>query len=217
MVPSEITGAQRLKYFREEPYTKEITYYDHFIPQKEITIPSYYAIPKGQWPVIDALKNNGIKLTPVLNDTLIEVEVYHIDRYETYRNAYEGHYPHYNTEVTTKEETVTLRKGDYLVSTQQAGVRYLVETLEPAATDSFFNWNYFDAILQQKEGFSPYVWEDLALEILEKNPLLKVEFEAKKANDPVFNNNWYGQLDWLHKQSEHYETSHLRYPIVRVR
>jgi hypothetical protein len=111
---------------------------------------------------------------------------------------------------------VPLHTGDYLVSTAQEGVRYLIETLEPEAVDSFFNWNFFDTILQQKEGFSPYVWEDKALELLEENPSLKKTFESIKNADPSFKNNWYRQLDWLHKHSPNYEEAHLRYPIVRV-
>ena len=52
-------------------------------------------------------------------------------------------------------EQVSVKKGDYLVDTQQPGVRYLLETLEPMAMDSFFNWNYFDTVLQQRKAFLP--------------------------------------------------------------
>jgi hypothetical protein len=123
---------------------------------------------------------------------------------------------HYNTQVTAKQENIRLQRGDYLVSTNQEGIRYLLETLEPEAVDSFFNWNFFDTILQQKEGFSPYVWEDKAKELLENNPILKIEFETKKKSEPLFASNWYAQLDWLHKRSPNYEQNHLRYPIIRV-
>ena len=103
-----------------------------------------------------------------------------------------------------------------MVSTKQDGVRYIIETLEPTAPDSFFNWNFFDTVLQQKEGFSPYVWEDIAVEIIETNPELKEEFDSKKKTDLNFAGNWYLQLDWIYKQTPYYERSHLRYPIVRV-
>ena len=92
-----------------------------------------------------------------------------------------------------------------------------METLEPSGPDSFFNWNFFDAVLQQKEGFSPYVWEDKAEKFLTENPAVKTQFEQKKAEDPNFSSNWYAQLDWIHKQSPNYEESHLRYPIIRMR
>ena len=149
-------------------------------------------------------------------DTLINVEAYSIEDYETAESAYEGHYLHSNTRVSTSIETVRFRKGDYLVTTFQDGARYLMETLEPSAVDSFFNWNFFDTVLQQKEGFSPYVFEDKAKKLLENDPELKEEFEDKKRSDADFSNSWYSQLDWLHKRSENYEEAHLRYPIFRL-
>ncbi len=217
MEPSNITGASRLKYHRDQPFTKPVTYYNEYKAVESITIPSAYVIPKGYWNIIEQLKNNNITLSEIENDTLISAEVYKIKNYETFNNPYEGHYPHYNTQVETFEENILAKKGDYWVSTQQPGVRYLLETLEPMAVDSFFNWNYFDTVLQQKEGFSPYVWEDLAEAFLNEHPEIKTQFETKKNTEPNFAANWYTQLDWIHKQSSNYEKSHLRYPIVRVR
>ena len=214
---SNVTNANRLKYHRDQPYTKPVSYYNHFKATDSIIIPSAYVIPKGQWQIIEQLKNNNISFSIIESDTVIKAEVYRIKSYETYKNPYEGHYPHYNTKTEVIEENVTLKKGDYLVFTQQAGVRYLLETLEPSAVDSFLNWNYFDTILQQKEGFSPYVWEDKAEEFLINNPNVKDQFEKKKSSDPNFAANWFAQLDWIHKNSPNYEKSHLRYPIVRVR
>lgn len=216
MVPSNITGAERLKYFRDKLFTKDVTYYNYFKPADSITIPFAYVIPKGYWNVIELLKLNKIEFSEIKNDSTISAEVYRIKNYETVKNAYEGHYLHYKTEVAKSTENVVLRKGDILVKTQQPGVRYLLETLEPSAPDSFFNWNFFDAILQQKEGFSPYVWEDMAEKFLADNPNIKRVFETKKTNEPDFAKNWYLQLDWIHKQSPYYEKSHLRYPIARV-
>ncbi len=217
MIASKITGAKRLKYYRDKPFTKDVSYYNNFKASDSVKIPSAYIIPKGYWNVIELLKLNNIKYSLIKNDSTISAEVYRIKSYETVKNPYEGHYPHYKTEVTSNTEKVSVKAGDILVKTQQDGVRYLLETLEPSAPDSFFNWNFFDAILQQKEGFSPYVWEDIAEKILTENPELNTTFNAKKKEDPNFANNWYAQLDWIHKQSPYYEKSHLRYPIIRVR
>ncbi len=70
--------------------------------------------------------------------------------------------------------------------------------------------------LQQKEGFSPYVFEDIAAKLLEEDPDLKKEFEKKKSADADFRSSWYAQLSWLHKHSDHYEKAHLRYPVFRL-
>lgn len=216
MVQSKITDAERLKYFRDKPFTKDVTYYNNFKATDSVKIPSAYIIPKGYWNVIELLKLNNIEFSEIKNDSTISAEVYHIKSFETVKNPFEGHYLHYRTEVSKNTETISVKKGDILVKTQQPGIRYLLETLEPSATDSFFNWNFFDAILQQKEGFSPYVWEDMAEKFLNENPEIKKEFENKKRNEPEFAQSWYSQLDWIHKQSPYYEKSHLRYPIVRV-
>ena len=47
----------------------------------------------------------------------------------------------------------TFRKGDWVIELNQPANRFLMETLEPQAEDSYFAWNFFDAILGQKEGF----------------------------------------------------------------
>jgi len=216
MVPSDITGADRLKFDTNAPFTKDVTYYNYMTPKTSVTIPEKYIIPKGYWNVIEQLDNNEIEYERARNEEVIKARVYRIKSYDTRRNPYEGHYLHYNTQVEITEEDVTIKEGDYIIETQQPGVRYLLETLEPTAPDSFFNWNYFDTILQQKEDFSPYVWEDKARVFLDEHPAIKAQFEAKKDSDPNFANNWYAQLDWIHKQSPNYENSHLRYPIVRV-
>jgi hypothetical protein len=180
-------------------------------------IPKAYIIPQGWHNVVERLKMNNIELTQLKNDTIIEVESYRITDYKTRTSAYEGHYSHYNTKVEVSNQPIKFRKGDYYIETTQNGIRYLLETLEPQAVDSFFNWNFFDTILQQKEGFSPYVWEDKILEIFAQNPRLQIAFNMKKSLDPDFAQNWYAQLDWLHKQSEFYEKAHLQYPIYRIK
>ena len=92
----------------------------------------------------------------------------------------------------------------------------MLETLEPQAPDSFFNWNFFDTVLQQKEGFSPYVFEDEALKLLKNDEVLRSEFLLKKESDEQFSQNWYAQLDWIFKQSKYYETAHMQYPVYRI-
>ncbi|MGC1632233.1 MAG: M14 family metallopeptidase [Gelidibacter sp.] len=216
MIPSEITGGKRLKYDRNKPFTKAVKYQNYFKPTIEVTIPEAYVIPQGWWNVIDLLKLNQVEMSIFEKDTIITVESYKIDTYQTRSQAYEGHYQHSNSKVISKTQDVKFRKGDYYISTNQNAFRYLLETLEPQAPDSFFNWNFFDTILQQKEGFSPYAWEDMAEELLMKNAELKMEFEAKKIAKPDFANNWYAQLHWLHKHSSSYELSHLQYPVYRV-
>ena len=217
MIPSELTGAQRLKYDINKPFIKDVRYQNYFKATDSVIIPKAYIIPQGWHNVIDLLKLNKVTFTQFKRDTTLTVESYKIDIYETRKSAYEGHYQHYNTKIKSSEAKVTFRKGDYLITTDQKSIRYLLETLEPTAPDSFFNWNFFDTILQQKEGFSPYVWEDKAQLLLRQNPKLQIEYNIRISYDEEFANNWYAQLDWLHKQSGNYEKAHLQYPVYRLK
>ncbi|WP_109299311.1 M14 family metallopeptidase [Aquimarina sp. AU474] len=214
-IDSEITGAKRLKYSQNSPYTKEVKYQDYYTPTTEISIPKAYIIPQGWWNVIDLLKQNQIQLTTLKKDSVLSVETYHLKDYKTRKKPYEGHYLHYETSLNKSNEKIRFKKGDIIVNTSQKGFRYIMETLEPEAPDSFFNWNFFDTILQQKEGFSPYVWEDKAFDILKNNKKIRLQFEKKK-KDSAFANNWYAQLNWIHQQTNHYEKAHLRYPVSRI-
>ena len=215
-IRSEVTGSMRLKYYRDRPFEKETEYRNHFVPRAEVTIPKGYIIPQGWHKVIKLLKLNEIEMTQLENDSTITVEAYRIEDYKTRQSAYEGHYPHHSVVVSSAAKTINFRKGDYLIDINQAGVRYLLETLEPTAPDSFFNWNFFDTILQQKEHFSGYVFEDTAKELLENDADLKAEFEEKKANDERFAKNGYMQLNWLYRNSNHYEAAHMQYPVYRL-
>lgn len=216
LIPSKITGTKRLKYDRSKPFTKEIKYQNYFKSSAEVQIPKAYIIPKGWHNVINLLKLNQVEISSFEKDTIIHVESYEISDYKTRQAPYEGHYQHYNTSIDKTLKNIRFLEGDFVIYTHQNAIRYLLETLEPQAPDSFFNWNFFDTILQQKEGFSPYVWEDIAEELLNNNEELKIKFETKKQTDKVFNDNWYAQLDWLHKQSKNYEKAHLQYPVYRV-
>ncbi len=212
---SDISGKPRLFYDETKPFNREIPYYSHYKPINEVVIPQAYIIPKSWWNVLELLKINNIKMTPLESDTEIEVESYRIVNYETFKWPYEGHYPHSNVELETTIEKVQFRKGDFVISTRQPGVRYLLETLEPKAADSYFNWNFFDPILQQKEYYSAYVFEDLAKKLLDENAALKLRFEKKKAADQKFADSGEAQLDWIYRNSEYFEKSYLRYPVYR--
>ena len=215
--PSEISGKPRLFYDRNKPFTRKVKFFDTYKADKEIIIPTYYVIPKSEGKIIENLKRNQIKFKELQSDSLITVESYKIVDFKTVKNPYEGHYLHFDTQVSSELKTKKFRKGDYLVSTKQSGVKFLLETLEPEAVDSYFNWNYFDGILGQKEYFSDYVFEDTAAELLKTNKALKTAFELKKASDAKFSEDGAAQLDWVYKNSEYYEGSVNQYPIYRIR
>jgi hypothetical protein len=214
---SEVTGLPRLKYNREKPFTKTVSYSNKYQANLVVEAPKAYLIPQQWSEVIDLLKLNNVEMKVLSSDTTLSVEAYRIADYKSFPRAYEGHFKHYNVQVTPFETTVKCRKGDVLVPVNQWRNRYIVETLEPHAPDSYFSWNFFDTILQQKEYFSGYVFEDTALEILRNDPELKRAFDDNKATDPEFAANAGRQLDFIYQRSQHLEAAYMRYPIYRLK
>lgn len=212
---SEATGNDRLYYDRSTPLTLDIPVFDQFRPIDGVFKPRYYVVPQAWQEVITRLHVNGVKMHSILRDTVLSSEVYYITHYGTSNSPYEGHYLHENTEVRTERRDVLLRAGDIIVPMYTAKDRFIVEVLEPTSVDSYFNWNFFDAILEQKEWFSAYVFEDEAAQMLNEDQDLRSVFEQMKADDS-FAENAFTQLYWLYQQSEHYEEQHMRYPIIRI-
>ena len=213
---SNITGKPRLFYDHTRPFEKKIPYYDYFKPDKIIGVPDYYIIPQGWHDVIDLLRLNDVETKRLSRDTLINVMAYQIVDYKSFPKAYEKHHKNYDVRVSSSEEEIQFREGDVLISTKQAKKRFLVEMLEPTGDDSYFAWNFFDAILQQKEGYSDYRWEDVAESWLQKNPSVRMELEEKKRADSAFSNNAAAQLNFIYKRSPYYEPAHMRYPVYRL-
>jgi len=215
--PSDVSGQRRLYYDRNKPYEKEVPFYNFYKPSINVQKPKAYIIPQGWWKVIDLLKANKVQMTKLKKDSAIEVEVYRIDDYKTAARQNEMH--HINSDVKTSVtiKQIKFKKGDYYIPMDQLANRFLIETLEPAATDSYFAWNFFDGILGQKEGYSGYAFEDIAADYLRSNPDLKNKLEQKRATDTAFAKNGRAQLNFVYENSPWVEPDYLRYPVYRVK
>lgn len=214
--PSAISGQPRLFYDRSKPFTATVPVYGYYTPERIISTPRAYVIPQGWWKVIERLQINGIRMRRLSQDSTFEVETYRIEDYSTAARPYEGHHANSNVKVSWQKQSLTFLKGDWYIPLDQPGNRFLMETLEPQAEDSYFAWNFFDAILGQKEGYSAYVFEDKAAAYLQTQPDLKKQLEQRVATDSSFAKSGRAQLDFIYKNSPWYEPDHNRYPVFRV-
>lgn len=214
--PSDVSGLPRLYYDRNEPWQRDIRFYNTYDADVTITAPQAYIVPQAYHQVVALLQRNRVHLQRLEQDVPATVHYYRIADYATVQRPFENHYLHYNVGTTTDTVQATLKAGDYLVPLNQPNARFIVEVLEPAATDSYFAWNYFDSILMQKEYFSDYVFEDRAAELLKQNPKLKEALERKRQTDPDFAKSAAKQLDFVYRNSTHMEPSYLRYPVGRL-
>ena len=214
---SKVTNKLQLYYNQDKKWQREIPYYNYMRQTKSVTAPKFYLMPSAWEDVIELLESNGVEMQLIDNDSTFDLVAYEITDFNTATNPYEGHYAHDQCEVEKQFWNKKLLASTYyLIDVNQAKKRFIIETLEPEAPDSYFNWNFFDEILQQKEWFSSYVFDAKAEEIL-KDPKIKKVYDEMMAKDPTFSESTMNQLYFLYRNSEHYERErHMIYPVYRI-
>ncbi len=213
---SPVTGVKRFGYDTSKPYTDSIKYFEYWIPSEKVKVPEYYILPQGYLEIIQKLDLLGVKYSTLKTDSVISVSVDYIDDYSSSPHPANGHY--YHNKVTTHSEIQQIQyyKGDLVIPVRQERIRYLLEMFEPKAEDSFFRWNFFDNILDQREYFSSYGFEENALKYLEEHPDLKKKLEAKRAEDPAFAKDHRAQMAFIYNNSEWLEKTWKRYPVGKI-
>jgi len=215
--PSDISGLPRLYYDRSKPFTKSIKYYNTYKASVTADKPAAYVIPQAWGKIIDLFKLNKVAMRCLKHDTTLTVQTYYIADYKTGQRPYEGHYLHSGVKLNTvNNNKVKFYQGDYVVYTNQAINRYIVETLEPQGVDSFFSWNFFDSMLSQKEHYSDYVFEDIAFEYLKKHPELQKLLDDEKVKNPQLAKSAAAQLEFVYRNSPFFEQTYMRYPVARL-
>lgn len=213
---SELTGLDRMYYNQKKPFSKPIPYYEDYLPLDSVQIPNYYVVGAQCKDVISRLKANKVEMILVSKDSIMEMTGIKIADFKNGIKPYEGHYLH--SEIKTNEENIrtSLKKGDVIIPTQQKSKRFICSVLEPRAEDSYFAWNFFDSYIQEKEYFSDYVFEDVAIEIIQKHPDLKQQLEDKKKTNAEFAQSQWQQLYFIYQNSEYFESSFMRLPVFKV-
>lgn len=214
--PSEITGEDRLVYDRSRPYVRSVDYFDSYHPDVRTAIPQAYVIPCAYEEVISRLREQGVHMRRLTADSSVQSVNYRIQSYQTTAYPYESHYLHYAVDVRVEKAPYRARRGDVWITANQPLRRLIVSLLEPHAEDSYFAWNYFDGILMQKEYYSPYLFEEIAPELLKEDESLSKAFYEKKKSDPDFASNAKAQLDYIYRHSPYYEATHNLYPVGRI-
>ena len=215
--PSLLGNYTRLSYDRSQPWEKDIAYVNRFNAVHTASAPRAYLIPQAWRGVVERLQWNGIELTPLDADQTLEARVYRIESVTSRPGAYEGHLFHNDLRLSTHTEMIDARAGDYLLRLDQPRARYAVETLEPLAHDSFFRWGFFNSVLEKKENYSDYVFEDTATEMLNEEPALRLQFDEWKQAHPELLSDPKAVLDFLFAHGlRHREPEWRRYPVVAL-
>jgi hypothetical protein len=214
---SAIGDYTRLYYDRSSPWERDIAYYNSFPVDVSVPAPQAYVVPQQWREAIERLEWNGVRMERIEADRLQEVAYYQIRSVTSRPSAYEGHMFHDEVALDRRIGQVLLRAGDYIVPLDQDRARYAVETLEPLAHDSFFRWGFFNSVLEKKEHYSDYVFEDEAEKLLAEEPELAAKFAEWKAANPGLLSSQEAVLDFIYANCARYrEPEWNRYPVFMI-
>jgi hypothetical protein len=215
--PSVLGNYQRLWYDRSAPFEKDIPYYNSFPADIVVWAPRAYVVPQQWREVIERLQWNGVRMERVEADREQELACYHVRSVSSRPHAYEGHMFHDDVQLERRGVTAQLRAGDYIVPLDQDQARYAVEMLEPLGHDSFFRWGFFNSVLEKKEAYSDYVFEDDAEKLLREEPELAARFADWKQENPALLEDQGAVLDFLFAHCARWrEPEWRRYPVFMI-
>jgi hypothetical protein len=213
---SKVSGLPVLAYDHTKPYEKKIRFYNTYLPSNTVVKPEIMIIPQAWTEVIDRLKINRVEMSRLSKDTSIEAEFNYLSEVNSPDYPYESHYNHRGTKTVQKNATVQFHSGDYVIVLNQSRNRYIMETMDPRGDDSFFAWNFFDGIMNQKEWFSDYVFDAKAEQIIVENPQIKTELDSARKVDTTLANSHWMQMAFVYERSKYKEPTHNRYPVARL-
>lgn len=211
--PSEILGASVVRW-TGEPVVQRLPLLPATTPTLSLARPKAWWIPAAWTDVIERLRTHGIDMEPVESAALVDVVMYRLVDPKLDPFPFEGRV-RVSADVTRESRRETFPPGSVRVAADQPLGDLAMLLLEPQSEDSFFQWGFFHEILQRTEYAEPYAMEPFAQFMLERDPALRAEFEAKLADDPAFAGSPRARLDWFFRRSPFYDERHLLYPVAR--
>ncbi|PWT92821.1 MAG: peptidase M14 [Acidobacteria bacterium] len=210
---SAISGSTKIVYGKN-PIELKIPYLRTVVTDVEIKPPLAYAIP-AQWTMaVECLHAHQVAYSRSPKDVTGNVEVYRFRDVHWDSTPFEGHHrAYFKSEL--RSEVQTLPAGTVIVRLDQRSNKVIMGLLEPDGADSLVSWGYFNMIFEDKEYAENYILENLAVEMLSKNPALRTEFE-ERLKDQVFAADPSARLRFFYDRSVYADPMKNVYPIVRI-
>jgi hypothetical protein len=214
---SDISGALMTHYDESAPQLWQLPIRDEIVPRTVVTAPrGGYLVPAAQaQDVARWLDAHGIAYRRLDKPLQEQAQVFHADKVAFAPASVEGHQ---RADITGawQAEQVELPPGALFVPIAQPLARLLVHILEPQAPDSMAAWGAFNNAFERKEYMEAYVAEEVARDMLAKDPALKAEFERRLRDDAAFAASPRARLDFFYRLHPAWDGGYNRYPILRT-
>ncbi len=214
---SPISGALVTAYDPTTPQIWRVPLRDRVKPSLTATVPRAYIVPPAYTELMaQKLQLHGIRFERLEHSIAkASVEAFLATKAAFSEAPFEGRF-RAALEGTWQLRTIELPSDSLLVPTAQPLARLLVALLEPQAPDSFAAWGFFNAHFEQKEYLEPYVAEQIARQMLDRDAELARKFDDKVASDPSFAADPAARLEFLLRRHESWDERFNVYPIYRT-
>ena len=216
--PSDISGALMTHYDESKPETWHLPMRDDIQPDHVVAAPGAgYLVPAAHAAWVGAkLRQHGIRFDSLHEPmAAARVEAFRADSAEFAATSFEGH-QRLTVTGTRKPEAQDVGIGALFVPIAQPKSRLVMALLEPQAPDSLLGWGEFNNAFEQKEYMEAYVAEEVARDMLAKDPALRTEFEQRLKADPAFAKDPQARLDFFHRRHASYDQRLRLYPVLRT-
>ncbi len=212
-VPSAISGGVRMEY-NGQPATAMVPYQRQNHVATSVTRPKAYWIPPAWTDVIARLEAHGIQLERVSVPRAVEVTMYRLSDVKLAPEPFEGRM-RLTAKTSSEKRQEPFAAGAVRVDTNQPLGDLAAVLLEPASPDSFFQWGFFDEVLQETEYIEGYVIEPMAERMMADDPKLAQAFREKLATDEEFRGSAKARLRWFYEKTPFVDERWMLYPVAR--
>lgn len=216
--PSEISGASMTRYDETTPQLWKIPLRDDVQPSLQVTAPrAGYLVPAAHAGWVGAkLRWHGVRFRTLAQAMpSAKVEAFRAGKTTFATGSTEGH-QRLTVEGGWQPETRAVGAGALFVPIAQPRARLVMAMLEPQAPDSLAAWGGFNNAFEQKEYMEAYVAEEVAREMLAKDPALKAAFEKRVREDADFARNPQARLDFFSRRHPSWDEQFNLYPVLRT-
>ena len=216
--PSAISGALMTRYDNTRPQIWRIPLHDQVQPSVTVTAPrGGYIVPAAyaDW-MREKLTVHGIEFRS-LQQALPQaaVETFRATSTKIASATFEGRTP-LTLEGAWKPEPRNIPAGSLFVPIAQAKSHLVMALLEPGDPDSYVRWGFFNSSFERKEYMEAYVAEEVAEEMLKKDPAVKKAFEKQLAEDSSFAQSPTARLDFFYQRHAAWDDTFNLYPVYRT-
>ncbi len=216
--PSEVSGALMTRYDDTKPQIWSVPMRDEMVPGLTVAAPKggYFVSPAYAASVGTKLRQHGIafdRIARAMPGTPVEA---FRDETPTFAAGSSEGRQRLTVDGEWKRETQDIGPGALFVPIAQPKARLAMTLLEPLAPDSLLAWGHFNNAFERKEYMEDYVAEDVARDMLARDPALRERFERKLKEDAAFAANPQARLDFFYRLHTAWDERYGLYPVLRT-